>query len=61
MSQPSLLAPFEYFGIPFSLFLGWWFFAEAPLDRLFPGVLAIVAGGLVIIWRQALAKPDAGA
>jgi len=22
------------------------------LDRLFPGVLAIVAGGLVIIWRQ---------
>jgi drug/metabolite transporter (DMT)-like permease len=61
MSQPSLLAPFEYFGIPFSLFLGWWFFAEAPLDRLFPGVLAIVAGGLVIIWRQARAKPDAGA
>jgi len=58
---PILLAPFEYFGIPFSLFLGWWFFAEAPLDRLFPGVLAIVAGGLVIIWRQARAKPDAGA
>ncbi len=52
MSQPSLLAPFEYFGIPFSLCLGWIFFAEAPLDRLFPGVLAIVAGGLVIIWRQ---------
>ena len=60
MSQPSLLAPFEYFGIPFSLFLGWYVFAETPFDRLFPGVLAIVAGGMVIIWRQARAKPDAG-
>lgn len=52
MTQPSLLAPFEYFGIPFSLLLGWWFFDEAPFDQLFPGVLAIVAGGMVIIWRQ---------
>ena len=59
MSQPSLLAPFEYFGIPFSMFLGWWFFAEAPLDRLFPGVLAIIAGGLLIIWRQARIQTDA--
>ena len=60
MVEPSILASFEYFGIPFSLFLGWSFFAEAPLDRLFPGVLAIVAGGLVIIWRQARAKPHMG-
>ena len=52
MSQPSLLAPFEYFGIPFSLCLGWWFFDEAPLDMLFPGVIAIVGGGMLIIWRQ---------
>ena len=58
MTQPSLLAPFEYFGIPFALLLGWWFFAEAPLERLFPGVFAIVAGGLVIIWRQAKFKKD---
>ena len=58
MSQPSLLAPFEYFGIPFSMFLGWWFFAEAPLDRLFPGVLAIIGGGFIIIWRQARIKAD---
>ena len=58
MTQPSLLAPFEYFGIPFALLLGWWFFAEAPIERLFPGVLAIVAGGLVIIWRQTKLKKD---
>ena len=58
MTQPSLLAPFEYFGIPFALLLGWWFFAEAPIERLFPGVLVIVAGGLVIIWRQTKLKQD---
>ena len=60
MSQPSLLAPFEYFGIPFALFLGWWFFSEAPIERLFPGVLVIVAGGLVIVWRQTKLTKDSG-
>ena len=58
MTQPSLLAPFEYFGIPFALLLGWWFFGEAPIERLFPGVLAIITGGLVIIWRQTKLKKD---
>ena len=58
MTQLSLLAPFEYFGIPFALLLGWWFFAEAPIERLFPGVFTIVAGGLVIIWRQTTLKKD---
>ncbi|MGB1008330.1 MAG: DMT family transporter [Thiolinea sp.] len=50
--EPSLLSPFEYFGIPFSFFLGWVFFAEAPFERLFPGVLLIVAAGLLIVWRE---------
>jgi len=50
--EPSLLSPFEYFGIPFSFLLGWVFFAEAPFDRLFPGVLLIVAAGLLILWRE---------
>lgn len=52
MAEPSLLSPFEYFGIPFSFFLGWYFFAEAPFDSLFPGVLLIVGGGLLVIWRE---------
>lgn len=50
--EPSLLSPFEYFGIPFSFFLGWIFFNEAPVERLFPGVILIVAGGLLIVWRE---------
>ena len=52
MSQPSLMAPFEYFGIPFSIILGYVFFSELPLNTLFPGVFGIVLAGIIIIWRE---------
>lgn len=52
LAKPGSLSPFEYFGIPFSFVLGWLFFAEAPFDQLFPGVVFIVAGGLLIAWRE---------
>ena len=51
-TQPSNLSPFEYFGIPFSFVLGWYFFAEAPFEKLFPGVILIVGSGFLIIWRE---------
>ncbi|MDP7179336.1 MAG: hypothetical protein QF749_13715, partial [Verrucomicrobiota bacterium] len=51
-AQPSSLSPFEYFGIPFSFVLGWIFFAETPFEKLFPGVILIVGGGFLIIWRE---------
>ncbi len=52
MTEPSNLAPFNYFGIPLAFILGWAFFGEAPIDDLFPGALLIVAGGLLIVWRE---------
>lgn len=52
MADPSSLSPFEYFGIPFSFFLGWMFFNETPFDSLFPGVILIVCGGFLVIWRE---------
>ncbi|MFZ1815258.1 MAG: DMT family transporter [Rhizobiaceae bacterium] len=52
MNDPGNLSPFEYFGIPFSFVLGWIVFSEAPFDRLFPGSILIVAGGLIIVWRE---------
>ncbi|HKJ54293.1 MAG TPA: DMT family transporter [Gammaproteobacteria bacterium] len=52
LARPSSLSPFEYFGIPFSFILGWIFFGEAPFDKLIPGVFLIVAGGLLIAWRE---------
>jgi drug/metabolite transporter (DMT)-like permease len=52
LTQPSNIAPFEYFGIPFSFLLGWYFFGETPFGTLLPGALFIVAGGLLIVWRE---------
>lgn len=59
MADPSSLSPFEYFGIPFSFFLGWIFFDEKPFDSLFPGVLFIVVGGLLVFWREHRLKNSA--
>lgn len=52
MADQSDLAPFSYFGIPIAFFLGWLFFGEAPWSELFPGALLIIAGGMLIIWRE---------
>ena len=52
LTQPSNLSPFEYFGIPFSFAIGYLIFNEAPFGKLFPGVIFIVAGGLLIVWRE---------
>ena len=57
--EPSILAPFEYFGIPISFILGWLFFSEAPFDILFPGVLFIIFAGLLIIYRESTLKETA--
>ena len=48
----SKIASFEYLGIPSSFILGWIFFAEAPWSQLFPGVIAIIFAGMIIIWRD---------
>ena len=48
----SVLAPFSYFGILTSFGFGWLFFAEFPVDKLFPGVVLIIASGLTILWRE---------
>ncbi len=52
MTRPSNLAPFEYLGIVYAFLFGWLFFAEAPVERMFPGVLLIMGAGLLIIWRE---------
>ncbi len=52
LAKPSSLSPFEYFGIPFAFVLGWFFFGEAPFGKLIPGVFLIVAGGMLIAWRE---------
>ncbi len=52
MTEQSNLAPFSYFGIPIAFVAGWLVFDEAPWGDLFPGAILIVAGGLLVIWRE---------
>ncbi|MEE8364353.1 MAG: DMT family transporter [Gammaproteobacteria bacterium] len=60
LTRPSSVSPFEYFGIPFSFALGWLFFDESPFETLFPGVVLVVAGGLLIAWRERKKKESLG-
>jgi drug/metabolite transporter (DMT)-like permease len=58
LTKPASLSPYEYFGIPFAFILGWLFFDEAPFERLVPGVFLIVAGGMLIAWRERKKRID---
>ncbi len=59
LTRPANLSPYEYFGIPFAFVLGWIFFDEAPFEKLIPGVFLIVAGGMLIAWRERKRRVDA--
>jgi drug/metabolite transporter (DMT)-like permease len=61
LAKPASLSPYEYFGIPFAFILGWWFFDEAPFGKLIPGVFLIVAGGMLIAWRERKKRIDSSA
>jgi drug/metabolite transporter (DMT)-like permease len=52
MAAPSILATFGYFGILTAFLWGWVFFGESPIEKLFPGVVLIIAAGVLIIWRE---------
>ncbi len=51
-AELSKIMPFDYIEIFFALILGWIFFAEWPVDQLFPGTFFIVLGGLIIYLQQ---------
>ena len=51
-AELSKIMPFDYIEIFFALILGWIFFREWPVDKLFPGALFIVIGGIIIYLRQ---------
>ena len=58
LADPSSVSPFEYFGIPVSFALGWFFFAEAPFGDLFPGIVFIVGAGIMIMLRERRRAPS---
>ncbi|MEM7520290.1 MAG: DMT family transporter [Pseudomonadota bacterium] len=48
----SMLAPFDYASMLFAVLIGWFFFAEVPTMTIITGAALVIAGGVLIIWRE---------
>ena len=48
----SVVAPFDYLGLPWSIFYGWLLFATAPSAATLGGASLIVASGLYTVHRE---------
>jgi drug/metabolite transporter (DMT)-like permease len=48
----SVLAPFTYVSMIWSLLFGWLFFAEVPTPQILAGAALVIASGVVIVLRE---------
>ena len=48
----SMLAPFDYSSMIFAVIIGWFVFSEAPTMTILAGSALVIAGGVLIIWRE---------
>lgn len=51
-AEPSLLAPFDYSAMIWSVVLGFAIFAEVPEPLVMLGATIVIGAGLFIIWRE---------
>ena len=51
-ADASLVAPFEYVSMIFSLMIGYFVFGEVPTRTMLAGAVLVVAAGILIIWRE---------
>lgn len=48
----SMLAPFDYSSMIFASVIGWVAFSEVPTPAILIGASLVIAGGVLIIWRE---------
>jgi drug/metabolite transporter (DMT)-like permease len=48
----SMLAPFDYASMIFAVIIGFFVFAEVPTPTILIGSALVIAGGVLIIWRE---------
>ncbi len=48
----SMLAPFDYSSMIFATLIGWLVFSEIPTPAILIGAALVIAGGVLIIWRE---------
>lgn len=59
MAEVSVVAPFGYVQILFSLAIGYWVFSETPSLSMIYGAFLVIIGGVLIIWHERnSAAPD---
>ncbi|MGV8986486.1 MAG: DMT family transporter [Cypionkella sp.] len=51
-ADASLIAPFDYASMIFSLAIGFLVFGEVPTQIMLSGAALVVAAGILIIWRE---------
>jgi len=51
-AEMSVVAPFEYASLIFSVAIGYFIFADAPTLTMIVGGIIVVGSGLFIIWRE---------
>ena len=51
-ADASLIAPFEYVSMIFSLTIGYFVFGEVPTLTMLAGAVLVVTAGILIIWRE---------
>lgn len=49
---PAMLAPFDYASMLFATLIGWLVFSEVPTVAILTGAAFVIAGGVLIIWRE---------
>lgn len=56
ISEAALVAPFDYVAMPLAVFWGFAVFGEWPDAGAWTGIALIIASGLILIWREAVAR-----
>lgn len=56
LAEASLVAPFEYIGIPLSIFWGIVVFKDYPDAAVWIGIILIVGAGLYTIYRESISR-----
>lgn len=51
-ADASLVAPFDYSSMIFSLLIGYFIFAEVPTLTMLGGASLVILAGILIIWRE---------
>ncbi len=58
IAEASVVTPFEYTGLIWSVLYGWIFWSDWPAAIEWVGIAIIVGAGLYVLWREALTKPS---